>query len=505
MAATLSLDLIVDDKGTATIRKFTRGVGQQFGKVETLLTKRLGGGLRRFAELSGGAIKGVARQVFSLKGAIAGLGLGYLAKEALSVAAGFERMQLSLDTITQGQGEEWFKRLNEWALKMPVNTEKAIESFTLLRAMGLQPTIEQMTTLVDTTSALGGSADMMEGIARALGQIATKGKVSAEELMQLAERGLPAYEILREKLGLTAEQVANIGTAGVEAQTAIAALFEGMAERFGGQSKKMQETASGLWESIKSYWKDFVRMVMESGVLDWIKDKTKLIVDNLDALAETGRLKEWAQVVGETVVGALEKLVDWVKSAADGALWLERKWWDFKVAAAEAIHAVGQGFKGLADRIKKPLEPVFEWLQRKLDGLQNWLNKIRSGGGVLGAVAGAANKAVSFARAVGEDPTGGTGEALAEVQAGRERVARRQEGLRTAAGAILGGKTVSGPPTFSNYGPGGLATGRSAGRTRNSFGNVNINLQGTSTTASAEEVARQTSRELEKLAERGAM
>ncbi len=89
----------------------------------------------------------------------------------METGVSMDRMRMSLDTITRGRGAEWFDKLNKWAMTMPINTEKAIESFSMMRAMGLTPTIKDMTTLVDTTNALGGSPEIMEGISRALGQI----------------------------------------------------------------------------------------------------------------------------------------------------------------------------------------------------------------------------------------------------------------------------------------------------------------------------------------------
>ncbi|QLA11520.1 tape measure protein [Desulfolutivibrio sulfodismutans] len=48
-----------------------------------------------------------------------------------------------------------------------------------------------MTTLVDTTGALGGSVDIFNRITLALGQAATKGRLMGEEVRQFAEAGIP--------------------------------------------------------------------------------------------------------------------------------------------------------------------------------------------------------------------------------------------------------------------------------------------------------------------------
>lgn len=234
--------------------------------------------------------------------------LGQMAKDFTDTASNMDKLRLSLDTITKGHGDEWFEKLNTWALKMPVNTEKAIASFSMLRAMGLQPTIKDMTTLVDTSSALGGDAGTLEGIARALGQIKTKGKVSAEELMQLAERGIPAYEILKEKLGLTSAQVANIGKMAISGDVAVQALLEGMEERFGGMSAKMQTEWGGMTESLKSYYTEFQRLTMASGPMDAMKSGLNELILKLDQMKKTGELDKWAASMARGVLTAFQSM-----------------------------------------------------------------------------------------------------------------------------------------------------------------------------------------------------
>ncbi len=216
-----------------------------------------------------------------------------LARHTLGIAGSFEVLQISLDTITKGKGPETFERLNKWALKMPVSTQSAIKSFQMMSAMGLKPAIKDMTTLVDTASALGGQQGTLEGIARALGQIVTKGKVSAEELMQLAERGIPAYQILQEEMGLTASELGNIGNMAIDGQKAVDALLTGMNKRFAGQSEKIRNTYQGINTEIKSNWQEWIRLVMDTGPFEKVKsimieirDITEGMVDDQELLAK---------------------------------------------------------------------------------------------------------------------------------------------------------------------------------------------------------------------------
>ncbi len=107
-------------------------------------------------------------------------------------------------------------------------------------------------TLTDATAALGGSEGDLSGLVTALGQIAAKGKVSAEEVLQLAERGIPAQKILQEQLNLTADQMANLGGAGISAAEGIEAILTGLNERFGGAADAQANTLTRTFQRARA-------------------------------------------------------------------------------------------------------------------------------------------------------------------------------------------------------------------------------------------------------------
>ncbi|MGH9943927.1 MAG: tape measure protein, partial [Pyrinomonadaceae bacterium] len=47
------------------------------------------------------------------------------------------------------------------------------------------------------------SADAIEGVVRGFGQMRALGRVNAEEMNQLAERGIPGWELLAKAIGRT--------------------------------------------------------------------------------------------------------------------------------------------------------------------------------------------------------------------------------------------------------------------------------------------------------------
>ena len=111
--------------------------------------------------------------------------------------------------------------------------------------------IPTLTSIGNAVAGLGGNSEMIDRVTLAIGQMRVKGHVSAEELGQLAEAGIPAYSILAEKLHLTGKQVANIGNESINADVAIQALVQGMNEKFPNMMKKQAESMQGMVSTIK--------------------------------------------------------------------------------------------------------------------------------------------------------------------------------------------------------------------------------------------------------------
>lgn len=116
---------------------------------------------------------------------------------------------------------------------------KAREANSLLRTIG------------DAAAATGQGAEGIDRIVIALGQMRAKGRVQAEELMQLQELGLPVNDILRKRLHLTRDQLANIGNESVSSTKAIRALQQGFDDLYGGQSAKQAKTFNGQLSTLR--------------------------------------------------------------------------------------------------------------------------------------------------------------------------------------------------------------------------------------------------------------
>jgi tape measure domain-containing protein len=189
-----------------------------------------------------------------------------LAGHALETAASFEQMEVKLNQLTGGRGKGTLEELNEWAIKMPVNTMEAVNAFVMMQAMGLDPTIRKMQILTDVGSILGD--DVLRRVSLQLGQTAAMGKLMGQEIRVLGEAGIDARKYLMDAFGMTLEQVQK---SGMNIKIILKAIFDGMEKDFGGASEKMMKSWRGLRVTFQSYVMELERRVMNAGVFDALK------------------------------------------------------------------------------------------------------------------------------------------------------------------------------------------------------------------------------------------
>ncbi len=176
-------------------------------------------------------------------------------KEGIRFNASMESNRIALTQLT-GSAKEADRLLSDLfktARQTPFEFGQVTDAAKKFLAFGftVKDTEKDLRAIGDAVASLGGGSEKIDRLVIALGQIKAKGKVQGDELLQLAEAGIPAYQILQEKLKLTQKEVANIGKVGIPAKVAIDALIEGMTERFAGMTKKQSQSFDGMWSSIK--------------------------------------------------------------------------------------------------------------------------------------------------------------------------------------------------------------------------------------------------------------
>lgn len=108
-----------------------------------------------------------------------------------------------------------------------------------------------MTAIGNAVSAAGGSNDQLQRVVYAFGDIQAKGKLTGEEIRQLANNGIPVFKILQEQLHLTnAEIFKMVRGSKLGSEEFIEAFKRFSAEKFGDAMAAQSKTALGALSNI---------------------------------------------------------------------------------------------------------------------------------------------------------------------------------------------------------------------------------------------------------------
>lgn len=239
--------------------------------------------------------------------AATGAAMAALGAKSIQLAGDMQMTKMAFTTML-GSAEEaqsFIKQMQEFAASTPFSFSGVTDAAKKFLAFGFaaKDVIPTLTAVGDAAAGLGVGEDGMQRMIIAMGQIKAKGKASAEELMQLAENGVPAWDILAKKIGVdipTAMDMVSDGA--VDADTTIQALTEGMEQRFGGMMDNMSTTIPGLWSNIEDSVEQSLTSIGERLI------ETFGITDKMQALADA--VGKFADIVKDAGLGeALKEMV----------------------------------------------------------------------------------------------------------------------------------------------------------------------------------------------------
>lgn len=206
----------------------------------------------RFAQDATRAATRIATAASAMVGGVAAAG----AKMGFEFNAIKEESLIAFETMLGSavKAKAFMSELTSFAAKTPFELPGLLQNTKQLLAFGFEAhkIIPMLTNIGDAAAGLGGRGETLEYIIRAIGQIQSKGKVSAQEMNQMAEQGIPAWEILAKHLGVTIPEAMKMGEAGmISAATAVPVLLEGMNQKFGGLMDKQSKSMRGMLSTMK--------------------------------------------------------------------------------------------------------------------------------------------------------------------------------------------------------------------------------------------------------------
>lgn len=316
-------------------------------------------------------LKAAAGAIASVSGA---LGAGIVAGAKYN--ASIEEYQTSFEVMT-GSAEkaaEVIEKLKKIGAETPFELPELADATQLLMNYGFtaDEAIDRMMMLGDIAQ---GSADKMQRIATAYGQMSSAGKVQLEDIKQMIEAGFNPLQEISESTGESMESLYERISDGAVSVDEITASME-RATSAGGKyyqsMEKQSQTVSGLISTLKDNAQQLLGEVLQPISESLRTDLLPSAIDAVDGITEAFRsgglksaVKEAGKVVSDFVADLAKKAPDMVDVAVDfigsfvSELGDHRN--DLIKAAGEIAESLANGLvKLLPKEIREPVEDMVD-------------------------------------------------------------------------------------------------------------------------------------------------
>lgn len=274
----------------------------------------------------GSSLSGIIKNAFSF-----GLGMTFFSavqrgfKATVGGAVSFndtlEQATIGFTTMlgSARRADSFLSDLAKFAAHTPFEFEGLLDASKRMMALGFAAgdVIPTMTAIGDAAAALGSGQEGIDSLITGLGNIKTQGKVTSIAMMQLARAGVPSWQILADAIGKSTGETRKLVEQGlVSADVGIAALTDGMEERFPSMMAKMEDSWRGVTATIKDVW-SMTLGEMTKGLFgnatEWLKGIRDTMQGFYDALKAGGLQHAIQQTFGAGVAASVGTLVSALK------------------------------------------------------------------------------------------------------------------------------------------------------------------------------------------------
>lgn len=309
-----------DSQALESIKKITSGVENITKKTWTALVK--------VKDLALSPIRAIKNALFSIPTLItAVVGAKIVQKgilEPINLADQYSGAKIGFSTLLgESAGQAMMDEIDLFAKKTPFKTSGVISNVQKMMAYGwdVDRVIKDMEIIGDAAAATGKGDQGLETIVYALSEIRSKGKLSTQELNQLASAGIKAKAYLAKGLGFGTDDAGMkklaeaLEDGAIGANQAIDLILEGMKEFDGMMDATANETVEGLKSQIEDAFEINVLRRWGQGLQDGAKKGFGSIVNLLDkadgALSRFGdTLYELGSVISNWVAEKLKNVIE---------------------------------------------------------------------------------------------------------------------------------------------------------------------------------------------------
>ena len=219
------------------------------------LRKELAATQRQMKRAFGSDALGASRDALNILGGVAA-GLVGVGVASVKMAGDMQATEKAFTTLlgNSDKAKSFLGELSQFAAETPFELPGLQDTAKKLLAFKFQAEdiIPIMSTIGDAAAMLGSGQEGINGMTMAISQMQAKGRAQGEELLQLAERGVNAYQYLADAMGTSIpEAMDQVSKGVVSSDQAINAILMGMQKDFKGGMEGLSKEIPGLWSNIK--------------------------------------------------------------------------------------------------------------------------------------------------------------------------------------------------------------------------------------------------------------
>jgi len=204
--------------------------------------RNISGGLNRL-EKSTSKVNGALKTAGA---ALAAFITGSAIRSIIKTTARFEDLEDTLKSVTGSAkaGAQAFDAIKNFSTRTQFGVEELTNTYIKLAGSGIKPTEKLLTTFTDAAAVTTDQLGVLNAMTDVYSRTLASGSVELQEFDKLQDRGLPVYDILKNKLGVTRGELSKFGKETGNAKKVLDALMDGINERFGGATKGKMDNVS---------------------------------------------------------------------------------------------------------------------------------------------------------------------------------------------------------------------------------------------------------------------
>ena len=311
--------------------------------------------MRAFRDQTCAAVQQARTELISL-GAVSfgGLGLKDAIVQTIRLGKEMEMTRIAFNTMlgSAEKGAQTIAVLQKYADLTPFNNDEVIKSGRMLLNAGVatDQLTKKLTMIGDVASGVDQPlVDMVMIYTKA----ANQGKIQAEELQQLGERGVPILQQFSKMLGLSASEIMELGSKGKLTFDLLDEAFKQMTSE-GGQyfnlMEKQSRSLGGKWSNLEAEFAKFATSIGEQSIPGLTKALDEFLA-KINEMKESGELDALASDAAQMITYAADILKNFVQFLVENREMLSSFGMDaakvyLMVKALGAVTDVGRGIVG---------------------------------------------------------------------------------------------------------------------------------------------------------------